>query len=296
MSDSSHRPSNSPNPPQNEKKGSAHRITAALLLAAVVLGSALLGFPNEPLSLIARARKLFSTPQQLLLPSTKLAGSLGIGACSKADLDALYTSAASFQSAIDGLKLFDAALNKEYKLSAKTFSGVVQKVLSNDAPPSKRPKACLLPFKIATDSTLGSEIASSKLLEVSLNAESIICSEGNAYLITDAGSSSLFLVRQSLADYAAQVKRKHVVRELKAQLAKLQSAKAKGKSAIATKAQRLREVSLAIAYAQYFSKDSLLLGSFYDSLCARTAAIATPAAETTIATPCLLYTSPSPRD
>lgn len=259
-------------------RGNNFRIAVVLVLAAFLVAG-FIGLPKDPFSLIASIKKSSASKKELLLPISELSDVLAVNVCDSNVLKTAYDSAANFQVVNSGLKVFRNSLNSEYKSDSKSLRELARQALFDVKAHDNNTSLCVLPLKISANVNLATEIPVSKLLEVSVGKESVICSEARAYLSADTENSKLYSISQSLVSYAGLLNTKKTVPELKRRLEKLQSSKARGKAALLQKEKQIRETSLALAYAQYFLKDALILASFYDSICSQAAAVATPAAK-----------------
>ena len=233
------------------------------------------GLPQSPFSVIKGIKKKAGSQVEFLLPSNSLSAQLSVGSCTEDVMQTAYDDAKNFNPAKSGLNVFKARLAKEYQNASKNFNGLAFKTLTESGISSVASKTCLVPLKISVDSKLSMDIPNADLLNVSLGSESLFCSKGKAYLNKDSG---FYQVKSSLESYAKLINDKKAVSALKKQLADLQTKKASLKNSKQREKidKQIRKISLSISYAKYFSKDSLLLASFYDSVCAQSAFAATP--------------------
>ena len=248
-----------------------------LLFFSAILLLILTGTPQSPFSVIKGIKKKISGSAELEIPAGSLSSELAVSSCAAQSLESVYDSSKNFNPAKSGLNVFKARLVKEYNNASKNFSGLALKSLINTENPLTTNKTCLVPLKISVDSKLSTDIADADLLNVSLGLQTIFCSKKKAYLNHDSG---FYLLQTALEDYARQIKEKKAVLTLKKQLTDLKAKKARLPKNKTTEREKLdkkiRQTSLSISYAKYFSGDSLLLGSFFDSVCSQASAIATP--------------------
>ncbi len=259
-------------------------------MAAILLLTAL---PQSPFTIINNIKNKKSQVA-LLIPGNKLAENLSVGSCSETMLSTLYDSATDFNVVKSGLNVFKSRLAKEYKDGSESFSSLATKVMANLQTTDSIKNTCLLPLKISADSRLGVDIPDTDLINVSLGEQSIFCAKNKAYL---SDESAFFALDKALDSYATQIKKKKAVTTLNAQLAALQKKKAAlpadKKSAKEKVDKEIRKKSLAISYAQYFSKNPVLLAQFFDTLCSRAGTMLTPNSrppESTIAAPTMAAT------
>ena len=231
----------------------------------------MIGLPQFPL-FVFKDRTTGKAVSQLefSLPSKRLSAHLSVGICNEDSINTVYDNAKNFNAAKSGFNIFKARLAKEYRRASKNFSALALKSLASGEISLATSKSCLLPLKISVDSNLSISIPNKDLLNVSLGSESLFCSKDLAYLNKDAG---FYRIKSSLEDYAKFINDKRIISALKKQLADLKAKRAliKNKKQRESIDKDIRKTSLSITYARYFSKDSLLLASFYDSVCAQSA-------------------------
>ncbi len=243
-------------------------------LTTVILISA--GIPNSPFLTIKGIKKK-AAQTELLIPTAKLSEYLAVSSCSEEKLLDIYDIASNFNAAKSGLKVFKARLSKEYKQASKNFGPFAAKLLSDSAEVESDNNTCLLPLKISADTKLGIDIPDANLISVSLGDESLYCSKGKAYLADD---SDFFPIGKALESYASQIQEKQAVTKLTKQLKTLQNRKSSLPQSKRSQKEKLdkeiRKISIAITYAQYFSKDAALLARFFDAICSTAGIALTP--------------------